>query len=133
MTTRGSWTRRGIRSLAPAVLLLAAAAVGCGPLRRGAGQPPAVIYFTNESLEQATVYVVAPGRDFRRIGTVFPGQTDTLTVPTDLAVSGSLNIVARLLARSEVPQTGPVSIAPGGQYQVRLPMNAMLISFLPAS
>jgi hypothetical protein len=120
---------RGIRHVAPLVLLLAAA-TACGPLRRAPGQAPAVIYFTNESLDQATVYVVAPGQEFRRIGTVFGGQTDTLTVPTDFALRGSLNIVARLLARSEVPQTGPVSIAPGGQYQVRLPINAMLISFL---
>jgi hypothetical protein len=116
---------------APVVLILAATAA-CGPLRRGAGPPPAALIFTNESLDQATVYIVAPGRDFRRIGTVMAGRTDTLTVPTDLATRGTLNIVARLLARSDLPQTGPVSIRPGEQYEVRLPPNSRLISFLPA-
>jgi len=130
---RGSLSiARRLRRFAPAVVLLGAAAA-CGPLRRGPALAPAVIYFTNESLEQATVYLVGPGLDFRRIGTVFPGRTDTLTVPSDLATrGGSLNIVARLLARSELPQTGPISLRPGEQYQVRLPIDARLLSFLPA-
>ncbi|MDQ3949066.1 MAG: hypothetical protein M3282_01850 [Gemmatimonadota bacterium] len=120
-----------LRRLAPAVLVVAAAA--CGPFRRGAGPPPAVLYFTNESLDQATVYIAARGIGFRRIGTVFAGRTDTLVVPIDLAtMGGPLNIVARLLARSDVPQTGPVSIRPGERYEVRLPLSSRLISFLPA-
>ena len=130
MTRCVSMNRR-LLYLAPVLLILAAGAA-CGALRRAAGPAPAVVYFTNETLDQATVYVVAPGQGFRRIGTVFAGQTDTLTVPADLATRGSLNIVARLLARSEVPQTGPVSISPGGQYRVTLPMTGRLISFLPA-
>jgi hypothetical protein len=121
-------TRRCLNRLV--LLILAAAA--CGPLRRGPGQAPAHIIFTNESLQQATVYVVGAGLNFRRIGTLFAGQTDTLTVPADVAVRGTLNIVARLLARSDVPQTGPVAIRPGEWYQVRLPINSRLMSFLPA-
>ena len=121
------------RRLAPVLLILAAVATACGPLRRGAAPPQATIIFRNESLDQATIYVVAPGRDFRRIGTVFAGRTDTLRVPADLALrGGTLNIVARMLARSDLPQTGPVSIRPGGQYQVRLPISGRLLSFLPA-
>lgn len=122
---------RSLCRLAPVALILAASA--CGPLRRGSNQPPATVIFTNESFEQATVYIVAPGLDFRRIGTVFSGRTETLTVPADLAArGGSLNIVARLLARSEVPQTGPVSIRPGERYEVRLTSDAKLLSFFPA-
>jgi hypothetical protein len=117
---------------APLVLILAAAAA-CTPTRRGGGPPPPVIHFTNESLDQATVYVVAPGRDFRRIGTVFAGQTATLTVPLEMTRRGPVNIVARMLARSDVPQTGPVSLYPGEQYQVRLLLNSRLMSFLPAA
>lgn len=125
------WISRSIRRLAPVVLMLATSA--CGPLRRGSDQPPATLIFTNESFEQATVYIVAPGLDFRRVGTVFAGRTETLTVPADLAVrGGSLNIVARLLARSEVPQTGPVSIRPGERYRVTLTSDAKLLSFFPA-
>jgi hypothetical protein len=120
-----------LRRCAPFILLLAVA-TACGPLRRGTGPQPAVIYFTNESLDQASVYVVGPGLDFRRIGTVFPGRTDTLTVPADVTARGTVNIVARLLARSELPQTGPVSVRAGEQYRVTLPINGLLLSFLPA-
>jgi hypothetical protein len=112
--------------------LTAVAAVACGPVRRGPAQPPAVIVFTNESLDQATVYVVAPGADFRRIGTVIPGRTEALTVPSEFANRGTVNIVARLLARSEVPQTGPVSLRPGERYEVKLLGDARILSFLPA-
>ena len=119
--------------LAPVAVFLAAIAA-CGPLRRGPGLQPASLIFTNESLDQAAVYIVGPGLGFTRIGTVFAGRTDTLTVPADLiARGGTLNIVVRLLARREVPQTGPVSLHPGEYYQVRLPPDARLLSFLPAS
>ena len=122
---------RCVRRLGPVVLILAAAAA-CGPFHRGAGQPPAGVIFTNESLDQATVYVVGPGVEFRRIGTVFAGRTDTLSVPADVTRVGSLNIVARLLARPELPQTGPVSMYPGERYRITLPLDVKLLSFLPA-
>jgi hypothetical protein len=118
-----------LRRFAPALLI--AVAAGCGPLRRGSGPLPAVLFFTNETLTQAQVYVVAAGHA-RRIGTVMAGRTDTLVVPAELAERGTLNIVARLLARSARPQTGPVSIRAGEQYQVRLPADGRLLSFLPA-
>jgi hypothetical protein len=129
MTNRLSITR-WLRRVAPLVFILAAES--CGPLRRGVGQPPATIIFSNESIDQATVYVVAPGQDFRRIGIVSAGRTDTLTVLADMTTRGPVNIVARMLARSDVPQTGPVSLSPGESYQVRLPMSSRLMSFLPA-
>ena len=112
--------------------LAALTAVGCGPRRRGPTQPPATIVFSNESLDQATVYVVAPGADFRRIGTVIPGRTEALTVPPEVAIRGTVNIVARLLARSNVPQTGPVSLTPGERYTVRLQSDGRVLTFLPA-
>ena len=121
---------RPLRRFAPAVLI--AAAVVCAPVRRGAGPPPATLVFTNESLYQANVYVTVPGVSHRRIGTVFGGQTDTLVVPGDLAARGeTLNIVARLLARSTPAQSGPVTIRPGEHYLVRLPSDAKILSFLP--
>jgi hypothetical protein len=122
--------RRG-RRLGLVALTLASAA--CGSLGRGSGQPATTLIFSNESLDQAAVYVVAPGAEFRRIGTVIPGRTETLTIPADMAArAGSLNIVARLLARNELPQTGPVTIRPGDRYQVRLTPDAKVLSFLPA-
>jgi len=114
--------------------LVAATLVGtaCASGGRGSGQPAATLVFSNESIDQAAVYVVAPGAEFRRIGTVIPGRTETLTVPSDLTIRGTLNIVARLLARNELPQTGPVTINPGDRYQVRLTTDARVLSFLPA-
>ena len=123
--------RRGIHHRVPVALMLASLAA-CGSARHTPSEPPAALIFTNESLDQATVYVVAAGMDFRRIGVVIPGRTDTLEVPTSIATRGTVNIVARLLARSEVPQTGPVSLRPGEHYQVRLQIDAKVLSFLPA-
>ena len=118
-----------LRRFWPVALIMAAA---CGSFARGSGEPETFLIFANESLDQATVYVVSPGVEFRRVGTVLAGRTDTLRVPRDLAArGGTLNIVARLLARPEVPQTGPVTILPGEMYQVRLSTDAKILSFLP--
>ena len=128
-----SWSvGRCVRREVSAAIVLAAA-VSCGPVRRGPATEPAYIYFTNEALDQAAVYITASGLDLRRIGTVMSSRTDTLVVPSDLtARGGPVNIVARLLARTELPQTGPVTILPGERYQVRLPPDARLLTFLQA-
>ena len=130
-TSVSRWGRRvGLAALTGATL----ASTACGSAGRGSGQPPAVVIFSNESLDQAAVYVVAPGSEFRKIGTVIPGRTEALNIPGDLALrAGTLNIVARLLARNEVPQTGPVTIRPGERYQVRLTTDVRMLSFLPES
>jgi hypothetical protein len=123
--------RRCLRQLA--LLALVGGAFACGPFRKGVGGEPAILVFNNQSLDQATVYAVAPGADYIRIGTVMAGRTEELTIPPDLAIrAGTLNIVARLLARNNFPQTGPVSISPGERYEVTLPMDGRLLSFLPA-
>ena len=122
-----SW---GVRSLAPLFFLLLSV-TGCGSARRSPGEPPPLLIFSNESLDQATVYIAAAGMDFRRVGTVLAGRTDTLEVPVEFARRGSVNIVARLLARSEVPQTGAVALRPGEHYQVRLQVDGRVLSFLP--
>ena len=110
--------------------LLAIALAACGPLRRAA-EPPATLIFRNDAFEQATVYVVAAGSDFRRIGVVFGGRTDTLSVPATY-IRGAVNIVARLLARADVPQTGQVTVNSGEWYEVTLTSDARMLSLLPA-
>ncbi len=116
----------GLLRLAPALLI---AIASCSPVRRGTAPAPATIAFTNEALYQAAVYIVVPGVGARRIGTVFPGRTDTLVVPRDLSSrGGTVNIVARLINNS--PQTGPVSLQAGEQYAVRLTTDARVLSFL---
>jgi hypothetical protein len=116
------------------LIVLAAVVAGvaaCGPFHRGSGQPPAYLYFTNESLDQADVYATLPGNQPIRIGTVFAGRTDTLTVPADMAARGNFNVFARLLARSARPSTGPIAIRPGEHLQVRLPLDQRLLVVLP--
>ena len=117
------------------LIAFAAAALGaaaCGPFHRGAGQPPAYLYFTNESLDQADVYAALPGNQPIRIGTVMAGRTDTLTVPPDIVGRGqNVNIVARLLARSSAPSSGPIPLHPGDRLVVRLPVDQKLLVVLP--
>jgi hypothetical protein len=124
------------RSITSRIALLACAATvagaACGPFHRGSGQPPALLYFTNESLDQADVYAALPGNQPIRIGTVLAGRTDTLTVPADMAArGGNVNILARLLARSTVPNSGPILIRPGDRLIVRLPVDQKMLVVLP--
>ena len=126
---RSIMVRAGI--VASAVAL--AAMAGCGPFRHNSsGQPPALLYFTNESLDQADVFAVTSGNQRTRIGTVFAGRTDTMTVPRDIALRGeNVNIVARLLARSAAPSSGPIPIRPGDHLLVRLPADQKILVVLP--
>jgi hypothetical protein len=128
-------TARVVGSVRSAMLALAiVAAAACSPFRRGgSGNPPAVLYFTNESLDQADIYAVSTAGQPVRIGTVFAGRTDTLVVPADIAArADNVNLVARLLARSATPSSGPIPIRPGNRFQVRLPVDQRTIVVLPA-
>jgi hypothetical protein len=115
-----------------ATAIAAATAAACGTFHRGSGQPPALLYFTNESLDQADVYAVSSGGASTRIGTVSGGRTDTLTVPRDVAArNDNVNLVARLLARSATPSSGPIPIHPGDHLAVRLPIDQKMLVVLP--
>jgi hypothetical protein len=119
------------RRLALSILLGAAIACGHFSSDVGADSRP-LIFFTNESLDQADVYAVVPGTQALRIGTVMPGRTDTLSVPaTIMAGAGNVEIVARILARNYAPRTGPVSINPGDRLEVRLPSDEKTLIVLP--
>ena len=116
------------------VALVAAGAAACGPFHKGSGPPPAYLFFTNESLDQADVYAVLPGNQPMRIGTVFAGRTDTLTVPPEIASRGqNINVVARLLAQSARPSSGPIPIHPGDRLAVRLPVDQKTLVVLPTA
>ena len=94
---------------------------------------PTTIEFKNESLAQADVFVVLSSSERRKLGTVFAGRTETLTIPSELARRGSVNIVARLLARSRAPSTGSLALSPGARLSVRLPMDEKALFVLPAN
>lgn len=124
--------RLPLRRLA-AALAMAAALGACGRFHPFGGPGPALVVFNNQSLDEADVYAVIQGGQPVRIGTVMAGRTDTLTVPADATAPGtSVNIVARILARSIAPRTGTVSLYPGQVYSVTLPSDEKLLSFLPA-
>jgi hypothetical protein len=91
------------------------------------------IEFRNESLAQADVFVSAASAGPRRIGTVFAGRTETLTIPRELATRGSINVIARLLARSRAPSSGTIAIGPGTHLSVRLPLDEKALYVLPAN
>ena len=117
------------------VLLTLAAASACHRNQTvsddGSGEP-ATIQFVNESLAQADVFVASSGSGARRIGTVFAGRTEELTVPREYTNRGSVAIVARLLARNHAPSTGSIAIGPGTHLSVRLPMDERTLYVLPA-
>jgi hypothetical protein len=116
-----------------AAAIVIAVTATCAPFRREAGPPRALLAFTNNSLTQADVFIVAQGLGARRIGTVMAGRTDTLAVPSDMTNrGGTMNVVARLLGRAYRPQTGPVSILSGERYDVRLSTDGRLLTFLPS-
>ena len=94
---------------------------------------PTTIEFKNESLAQADVFVVAASSGPRRIGTVFSGRTETLTVPREIATRGTITVVARLLARSRAPSSGQLAIGPGEHLSVRLPLDERALYVLPAN
>jgi hypothetical protein len=125
----------GRRVVAAACVVGVVGTTACGHLGMGGSSPAdGLIIFHNESLDQADVFVVAQGTSFERIGTVFPGRTDTLRVRSSILASGSgVNVVARLLARSNTPSTGNIPLHTGDMFDVRLAADGRTISALPAT
>ena len=118
------------------ILAAAFGAVACGGTSRPntAFEPeePALVYFSNNSTEQAAVYAVSGGES-RRIGTVFAGQLAKLRVPTSMVSRGTVNIFARLLARNEQPQSGAIQIRPGNSFEMMLMPDRRTITVLPGA
>jgi hypothetical protein len=125
-------TLRRVRLRGLGLALALGVTAACGPLRnRATPQERAVISFTNESLDQADVYAVTATQAIR-IGTVLAGRTEELVVPADIAFRGqNMNVVARLLAQSYRPSSGPISLSPGQRITVRLPMDQRMLVVLP--
>jgi hypothetical protein len=94
---------------------------------------PAIMTFNNESLSQADVFAIAQGSNAMRIGTVMGGRTETLRIPAEVANRGTVRIVARLLASSALPSSGPIAIHPGEHLDVRLPLDQRTLVVLPGS
>jgi hypothetical protein len=116
-----------------ATLLALAGALALGGCARNmaAGGPESVeIAFDNQSLEQADVFAVSRGTGARKLGTVFSGRSETLTLPGDLARRGDVGLVARLLSGYTVG-SGVLGVGPGGSIKVTLPLDRKTLVVLP--
>jgi hypothetical protein len=137
MFTRHS-LQRGMRPLLlAAALVLPGACSRNHPDQAGQGDEnnngPATVVFSNESLQQADLFAVLPGNLVRKLGTVMAGRTEELTVPADIVRrSGNLNLVVRMLARSNTPGSGPVALHAGDRLSVRLPIDGRSLFVAPA-
>lgn len=121
---------RGTRLLVLAAATLLAA---CSRNQAGVepGNEPAQIVFANESLVQADLFaVISGGGEARRLGTVMAGRTETLHLGADLALRGSVSLVARLLSGGTL-STGVVPIHPGDTLHIQLPINRSMLIYLP--
>jgi len=127
-----SYARHISLALASAALVTTAS---CSRImHHGADGETAQVIFVNQSLDQADVYAVMDAGQSVRLGTVFAGRTDTLTVPYDIVSRGAnVSIAARLLAHNYAPHTGPLVLTPGQMVQVTLPSGANTLTVLPAS
>jgi hypothetical protein len=125
---------RHIRALAVLfVAMTITVATSCGRFMRPNAEERSYIQFVNQSLSQADVFAVPNGGPAIRIGTVFPGRTETLELPTEIVQSaGTVDIVARLLAGSASPRSGPISVSRGATLQITLPVNGRTLTVLPA-
>ncbi|HKH94558.1 MAG TPA: hypothetical protein VKA54_22315 [Gemmatimonadaceae bacterium] len=134
-TLRSSRARRAL------LVLTLTALSACANTKKGRdmgniseSEEPTTLEFKNESLAQADVFIAASGAGgARRIGTVFAGRTETLTVPREIAGRGTITVFARLLARTRTPSTGSIALAPGSRLSVRLPMDERSLYVMPAN
>jgi len=116
-----------------AILALPGLLAACGPLRRGSDADSAQIVFSNESLDQAAVYEIAQSGMRTRVGTVSAGRTETLRVPsTAVGGSGTVVVIADILARSRTPSSGSIPLGPGERVHVTLPADQRILTVLPA-
>ena len=119
--------RRTAASMAVALVM-----AGCGPFRHG-NYPEASVVFHNQSTDQADVYAISSGGEPVRIGTVFAGRTDRLTVPQSATgASNRVNVMARIFGLGRVITTGPVTLAPGETMDVTLSSDEKILSVLPS-
>src|SRR5688572_24283362 len=106
--------------------------VACSRAVQSGDSGPPVLTFTNESLDVITVYAMRQGGDGRRIASVMPGRTETLSLPTDLANTNTVTIVAVPIAGRQAASSGPISIGPGVRLAFRLNPSGNVLSVLPA-
>jgi hypothetical protein len=119
-------------ALARFSLVISLAAVACSRAVQAGDNGSPLLTFTNESLDQTTVYAMRPGGDAVRLASVMPGRTDTLSLPGTLVSAGQVTVVAVPMVGTAVASSGPIPLGPGARYALRLPATANVIWVLPA-
>ena len=115
------------------LIALATSLVGgaCGRAFQSGSNAPPLVTFTNESVDQVTVYAMRPGGDARRIASVMANRTDTLSLPSSITSGGQVTIIAVPMLGSGSASSGPISIGPGDRIAIRLPSSQGILSVLP--
>ena len=108
------------------------AMTACGHIGLGKNENDVEIEFNNQSTEQATLYVLSSSEEIR-LGQVTSGRSETFRVPEAVAIRGTVNFAVRMLARSETPTTGPLTIRPGESYVITLPPSRAALTILPGN
>lgn len=114
-------------------LALALGGTGCSRMARPADATPPLLTFSNESLDQVTVYGLRPGGDASRLASVPAGRTVMLDLPAHLSTTGSIVIVAVPLAGNRAASSGQISVGPGTRLTITMPTNQNILTVLPTS
>jgi hypothetical protein len=121
-----------LRTSALLALGFAALVSSCGRMRMGSEEERSYVVFSNQSIDQVTVFAAVPNSEMRRIGSVMAGRTDTLEVPYGLTGRGSgINILARPFASNRMLQTGSLSFGRGDWVTVELQASGLTLAVLP--
>ena len=124
---------RTLRTRALLALGFAALVSSCGRMRMGSEEERSYVIFSNQSIDQVTVFASVPNSEMRRIGTVMAGRTDTLEVAYSLTSRGSgINILARPFASNRLLQTGSFAFGRGDWVTVELQPSGLTLAVLPA-
>ena len=79
------------------------------------------VVFSNESTDQAEVWVVAPNVNTRRLGAVLAGETTTLRVPGEFFSNSTISFYTKMRGSSGGPGLYDLPIREGEPLRIRLP------------
>jgi hypothetical protein len=103
---------RGLRILAPALLLTASACAHSGGEELQPTGSPVSVEVTNRHALPMEIYAIGSGIT-HRLGTVHPGMGGHFVVPQNLVGNGSVRFEARPSGNGQPFRSGEILLAPG--------------------
>jgi hypothetical protein len=103
---------RGLRILAPALLLTASACAHSGGEELQPTGSPVSVEVTNRHALPMEIYAIGSGIT-QRLGTVHPGMGGHFVVPQNLVGNGSVRFEARPSGNGQPFRSGEILLAPG--------------------